>query len=561
VLLLLGATLLEFRHIADTLPYPQSSGEPALALPAHRMLTTGDLNPGFFDYPSLPRYLTAIAMAAGFVRASTHLEVRDVTGIGNVGFPYYDQRRPMETARQAFVLISVTALVMTAACAWGAIQRPAVIVLAPLFTLISPLFFYHSWTYLNVDIVGTCFVTMTLAACLRGTRSPSLFGLAVLPGIPAGFSAASKYNLVFVIFPVLLAIWLYGRAGSRLGASFVALLCMTAAFIVAVPHSLLDIPLFLNGLAFDGYHYAEGQPGFDGPPGMRQFLFYVNHFVLEFGLPGMLMTAAGIGVFAVRDPRRTAILLLFPTLTLLLLSQHRVHFIRNVLAIHPIVAVYAAGGLLAAHGWLLGFIGRYRQTPGPMLRAAAGVVLLLLAVPPSHVIDLMLDRTDARNEAVAWLDKAIPTTWTLVVPTELGFDTRSLEASGHQVVKVELGNARTNEAADALLADIAMPSVILVPTWGADQFWPGAKKAEDLRVVAQRWQPVKRFGSEVVQVNHPNAAPNGSPAFGVAPLQLPSKWIAWLHAFDESYEKKNRRRFGRRLGAGCASSGSGRLDC
>jgi hypothetical protein len=150
---------------------------------------------------------------------------------------------------------------------------------------------------------------------------------------------------------------------------------------------------------------------------------------------------------------------------------------------------------------------------------------------------------------------------TLVVPTELGLDTRSLEASGHKVVKVELGSAYTDENVDALLADVGMPSVILVPTWGADPFTRGEPRAAALRDIAQRWQPVKHFGSEAVQVNHLNSAPNGSPAFGVAPLKLPSESIAWLQAFDEVYKEKHRPRFGRRLGSGCKSSGRGRLDC
>jgi len=92
--------------------------------------------------------------------------------------------------------------------------------------------------------------------------------------------------------------------------------------------------------------------------------------------------------------------------------------------------------------------------------------------------------------------------WTLVVPDELGIDTRELENAGTKVKHVALGEARTELDAANVLVGTPEPSVILVPMWGAAPFFPGEKKADDLRRVAAQWTPVKRFGTQFVQTSH-----------------------------------------------------------
>ena len=95
---------------------------------------------------------------------------------------------------------------------------------------------------------------LALAACLRGTKEPSIYRSAVVPGLLAGLAAGSKYTLALAIAPVLLSIALYMKPGHRIAASCAAIGAMAAAFLVAVPYSLLDIPGFLNGVAAEMYH-------------------------------------------------------------------------------------------------------------------------------------------------------------------------------------------------------------------------------------------------------------------------------------------------------------------
>ena len=194
IVLCLGTLFLQFQRIAGTLPYPQHADGGFISGPASAVLVKGDLRPARFNYPSLPSYIAAGAMAVGFLRGASHLEIRDVSQLGNVGYPHYDTPRVMQTARQTFALLSVICLAMTGLSAWLVFREPATILLAPLMLLASPLFFRHSWTYLNVDIVGATFVMLTVAACLLGTTRPSFTQSALVPGIFAGLAAASKLH-------------------------------------------------------------------------------------------------------------------------------------------------------------------------------------------------------------------------------------------------------------------------------------------------------------------------------------------------------------------------------
>ena len=185
LLALCGLSLwLRFSHIQGALPYPNHVDEAAVMGPARRILVRGDLHPGTFNYPSLPKYLAAAGLAGGFTRAARADEISNVRQIGRVVYPYYQTPQVVEGAKQLFALLSVLAMGVTGVVGWYVTQHRAAILVGPLVLLSSRLFFFHSWRYVNVDIVGTCFVALTMASCLWASRRPSVFRSAVIPGPP-----------------------------------------------------------------------------------------------------------------------------------------------------------------------------------------------------------------------------------------------------------------------------------------------------------------------------------------------------------------------------------------
>jgi hypothetical protein len=520
ILLCIAALVLLFRHIERTLPYPYHIDEGFISGPASHILVTGELHPQRFTYPSLPTYLAATAMAVGFLRGATHLEIRDINRLGQVGYPYYETPRAMQTARQAFALLSVICLAMTGLSAWIAFRKPATILLAPLLLLASPLFFRHSWTYLNVDIVGVSFVMLTLAACLLGTTHPSIQQSAVVPGVFAGLATGSKYTLAIVALPVLLALGLYFPRARIISACVAALAAMLVAFLAAVPYSLIDIPGFLNGVAYEAFHYASGHAGFAGEPGLPQLLYYLRHFLSEFGYGAALLAVLGVFLFSRADWRRAAVVTMFPAGLLWLLSSQRVHFTRNALAIHPFVAMFAAFGFVALHDWIVKVATRRGLAPKRLkVPVLAGLVLVIATVPFWHFVEHLRDRTDSRNLARVWVAEHLPYNWAVVVPSELGFDRRGLEIRGRHLKVVDLSSARDPGALDALLSDVPSPAVILVPRWGADRRSPGQQAADALNALARQWRVLQTFGTNDVLVNYSSSTAWGDPAFAIAILR------------------------------------------
>ena len=521
VLLCAGSLWLQFRHIENSLPYPHHVDEQFVAGPARRMLINGRLNPGEFIYPSLPSYLAAIGIGAGFVRSAGDLEGRDIRLLGSVTYPYYKIPRAMQTARQLFALLAVIGLAATGVASWFAFRTPSAIFLSPLVLWTSPLFFDRSWRYLNVDIVSTCFVMLTLAACLQGTRQPSIRQCAIIPGLFAGLATGSKYTSALVVAPVLLAILIYVKAGHRIWACLAALATMIAAFLIVVPYSLLDIPTFLNGLAFDARHYAEGHIGFDGEPGLTQLSFYARHFVSDFGVGAVILAVLGVIAYGAADWRRAAILVSFPLGLLWLLASHRVHFTRNVLNLHPIVAMFLAYGLISVRGWSLALAAR-RGWSTPSLKRplsiAMSLLLALVAVPLWHVRDQLRDHTDSRRLAQAWIEGRFPPGWTIVVPPQLAFDTRALEDKGSHVTVVDLKSAQDAGGLRQLLSGVQEPAVIMVPRWGADPRFEGQTLANALNEASRHWRVLKTFGTKPVLVNYSQPTANGDPAFAIALL-------------------------------------------
>jgi hypothetical protein len=137
-------------------------------------------------------------------------------------------------------------------------------------------------------------------------------------------------------------------------------------------------------------------------------------------------------------------------------------------------------------------------------------------VPVWHFVDDVRDRTDSRNLANAWIKERVPADWTIVVPTELGFDQRELKASGRRVMPIDLRSARDPGALQSLLSDVPAPAIIMVPRWGADSRFPGQDAADVLNGIARRWRAMKTFGTNDVLVNYSYPNPWGDPAFGIA---------------------------------------------
>lgn len=490
------------------------------------MLTSGVFHPGIWIYPTFPQYLMAAGMAVGFVITASDLEVRKIRidhDLGDVSFPFYTHPRVVGTARQLFALLSAVALAASGIVAWRLLRRPGAVLLAPLVLAMSSLFFSNSWSYLNVNIVSTCFVLLGTAAIYANILSP--LRLAVLPAICVGLAAGSKYLHGLLLLPLLIAICLFVERGRRFEATVVAVACTSISFLAVVPYSMVDLPGFLNGLANTANSYKHtALPGDTADPGIGTLFFYIKAIGRDFGYAGLLLGLVGLASIAA-DWRRAFILVSYPVGLLALLSMYQTEYSRHILTVFPSVAVLITAGIYSLHGLAMRVPG-VRRIESPRFRRtiAAAVLLCIFAlglnVPIRRFVEQVEVEGDTRVNAVAWIKQHVAADTTVIIPEELQLDFRPLTAAGYPTRVVKF---RTLDAADidSLVKGIPVPVIVLAPRWCSTPW--GRNPEEALNEAATlneaiaraHIEPLVEFnpgGCTFVNYDIPN---NGNPAFAI----------------------------------------------
>ena len=515
-------------HISASLPYPQHFDETAIAEPAASILTSGNFHPGSFRYPSFPKYLAVAGMAVGFVIAAPDLEVRKIRierDLGDVSFPFYTVPRVVETARQIFALLSVVALAASGIVAWRLLSKPGAVLLAPLVLALSSYFFSMSWRYLNVDIVGACFVTLGIAVIIRTSPLPPPRRFIVLSAICVGLAAGSKYTYGLLLLPLLIAICLFVERGRRFEATVVAVAASGMSFLAVVPYSVIDLPGFLNGLAREVTHYANtAHPGDSGNPGIDTLSFYITALFRDFGGAGLVLGLVGLVSIAASDWRRALVFTSFPVALLALLSMQQAEFQRNILPVFPLVAVLVAAGIYSLHGLAMRAPGVGRIA-SPALRRTIGAIFFLgisasgLNVPIREFARQVKVAGDTRVNAVSWIKQHVAVDTTVIVPKELQFDLRPLIAAGYPTQVAEFRTLGAAKDVDSLVEGIPGPVIVLAPRWCSTP-WRSRKPGEAVKlneaIAGSRIEPFVEFnpgGCTLVNYDIPN---NGNPAFAIA---------------------------------------------
>lgn len=432
------------RAIEGTLPYSQHVDEGFLTHQAVSILRSGDANPHFFRYPSLPIYLTTATMkVAGLVSGAPPpgawiVPLRGAAYVPETGY---------DASRLLFGLISIAALGFVGVITRSIYRSNLAMVLAPLILSRSHVFEHSTAEYLSVDVVTLFFVTAALATAFAAWERDSYAVTSVVPGVLSGMAAASKYNSALVLVPLALHIVLTGKwtfEGLRSQAARLAVLgvAAAAAFLACVPYSVLDRGQFVADVAWEIHHYQTGHPGHDGPAGVPQFLFYLRSLSEDYGAVTLGLSAVGLLFGVVVAPRRATTLASFPLAMLVHMSTNRVHFLRTVLPVFAVVPVFVAGGLIALvriatpafwtrrrPAWtpaLNQLPALFRTTMWPSLVAALVVGSYAACTNRAAFLDLDL-APDTRNVVTRFL-RTHAKSARVFVPPEIGFSSERLSA-------------------------------------------------------------------------------------------------------------------------------------
>jgi 4-amino-4-deoxy-L-arabinose transferase-like glycosyltransferase len=409
VLVLAAALRLYKLDFGMELPYLAHTDEPTQYNPAIRILTTGDLNPHFFNYPSLPIYAYTAVLGAGY-------------GVGRLtgAFRSIADLQPIRTLQMSVGLVGTPQLLLLGRATSALLGTLTVGVAYLLSRSLSG----HRWTallvallvalsrehvrlshYMAVDVMATLFCVACLTACtlalVKGKRG-WLWAAAILGGL----STSSKYNYALLAIPVALACLLdadapWGRRAARL---VLCGLLFVLAFLATSPYVLLDFEAASTDILHELAHYAGGHLGQTG----NSFFWYLgyawqdNPFYLILGIPGLALAAW-------RARRAALPVALLAGIYYWLIGRQTVHFGRNALPllVLTMVGVGAAAEALAvwlperARGWKLGR-GAWRFAPLVLALALIPLLPSLLSLPAL----LAPPRPSGKALAQAWFDDA-----------------------------------------------------------------------------------------------------------------------------------------------------------
>lgn len=360
----------------------------------------GDLDPRFFNWPSLYMYLLSgvYGLAFGFGGALEAF-VRDPVPLYLLG----------RLVTAAFGTATIAALYVLAAESYGT----TVALLASLFLAVDLLHVRDSH-FITTDVPLTFLVTLALLFVFRYWRQGRSRD-AVWSGLVAGLAASMKYPGGLALLPFFLAHLLRPLPVSRpwwrrsVGREPVlAIAAAAAGFVAGTPYALLTPRAFWRGVTSELRQVGSVQFGNEGDlPG---YLFHLFHSLPEgMGFPLLLLALGGLGLTLWRRVPGDLILLAFPVPYFLVIGSWSSRFERYALPLLPFLALLAAVALVAVAGRLRerwpGFLGRWR--PGVVVAVAAS---LLIAPEVARIayFHVLLSRPDTRVLATEWIEREIP---------------------------------------------------------------------------------------------------------------------------------------------------------
>ncbi len=406
-LILLVALLLRVWGIAYDLPYIRHPDEPVYVTISQTIFKTGDLNPHFFNYPSLFFYINALAYVPYYLLGKLFgLFATREDILYPVSLAMGVTQSPMPTSILLGRLVTLTFGVGAVGLTFlvgKELRRSAWIGgLAAFMVAVSSTNVNHS----RLITPDTFVVFFALAAALAATwiyRHGKAWHYAAA-GLCIGLTASSKYNGGLIIVAPMLAHFLRcGPEGWRSAKLYLVLLCTAAGFLATTPYALLDGTRFLADLQFERQHYATGHAGMEG----NALSWYLGYMA---STAGILYALAAVEMVRGLYRRSCPILLLaaFPAAYFVFISSFTVRNDRTLLPLTPFLFLLAASFLVylfqKAAAW----------QPGPRRRTGLFATTLLcaagLGVPLAHTVHdtAQLGAVDNREIAEMWISENLP---------------------------------------------------------------------------------------------------------------------------------------------------------
>jgi 4-amino-4-deoxy-L-arabinose transferase-like glycosyltransferase len=401
--ILLAAAAVRLWGIGFGLPHTLTRpDEDAIVSVAERFFTR-DLNPHFFNYPTLFMYVLGLGYVLYFKAGRT---------LGWFGSEYRFLR--FATANQGPFFLMARLLSAAAGVATvGVVYRTATRLFSRRAALVAALFLALSFLHVRdshfgvTDVAATLLISVSFLFLVRLSESGRRRDL-VAAALAAGLATSTKYNAALIVLP---AVWvILGPIGRQKRAWPERLIGMAAyaavaamAFVATSPFVLLDFPTFLTALRFETEHLRSGH-------GVNLGRGWGAHLDLSLGYGfGTWRLALGVAGFAelIRRNWKTGVMLaLFPAAYYLALGAGYTVFVRYMV---PVVPFLCLSGAFLLDEVATGIARRTRRPAwGHLILWALVAVFLGPSTMRIVRFNNLLNQDDSRVLAAQWIRQTFP---------------------------------------------------------------------------------------------------------------------------------------------------------
>jgi len=406
--LLLVAFLIRVWGVNYDLPYIYHPDEPGYIAISQNIFKTGDLNPHFFNYPSLFFYINALAYIPYYLFGKIVGVFRtpnDILPPISLAMGVTIAQMPTTVLLGRIITISfgVGAAGLVYLIGKQITGRVMVGTLASLMVTISPTTVWHS-RLITPDTFVTFFALAAFLTSILIYQQGRTWQYAIA-GICVGLTASSKYNGGLIVLPLVLAHFLrYGKAAFKQPKLYLALLLCGVGFTLTTPYAVLDSTKFLTDLRFEITHYSTGHAGMEGDT----LEWYLN-YMWQTGGGIYLLSILGVLFGIIERPKEIGLLAIFPLIYFAFISRFVVRNDRTFLPLTPFAFLLAAWFLTTLFdkigNWRVKLWQRYLS-----LTVLTSLAIAVLALPLSKTIadTHRLTTVDSRKTARIWIDNNLP---------------------------------------------------------------------------------------------------------------------------------------------------------
>lgn len=407
-LIVFVAAVLRFWGLGFGLPHTQARPDETHIIEAARTMLSGKM-PRFYDYPWLYISTVSVLYMGYFVwgaATGTFHSLADMVASWPIDWaPFFLISRALAAT---FGTATVLVVFRIGRRLWG----DTAALLAALFMALA---FIHARDshFGTTDTALTFFIVASVGVLIDAHRSGSQWQF-VVAGLLGGLGAATKYNAVLLLAPIVGSYGLHVMlADERLKAArdprlFTYGIPYLLAFGVGIPFVVLDYQNFAIAMKELQSSMTGGDPRLHLDNGWIHHL--VNSMRYGLGLPLLLAGLAGAMLLAVRTPGAAVLLLAFPVAYYSVAGGLRNLFFRYTIPIVPFLCLTAAYVVWQVARWVGSRAGTARQHQVVFVSAIA--LLGAVVIGPSALnlwrFDRIVSQTDNRVVVAEWFEQHVP---------------------------------------------------------------------------------------------------------------------------------------------------------